>query len=40
MGANKKTPPLTEEQDTEYVYCCGGIQPIVIPEEPESEEDA
>lgn len=39
MEANKITTPLIEEQDPEYVYSCGGIQPIVIPEDLESEEE-
>lgn len=40
MEANKITKPLIEEPEPEYVYSCGGIQPIVIPEELESEEEA
>ena len=39
MEANKISKPLIEEQDPEYDYFCGGIQPIVIPEELKSEEE-
>ena len=39
MDANKITKTPIEEQEPEYIYFCGGIQPIVIPEELESEEE-
>ena len=35
-----KVKPISEEQKTEYDYFCGGIQPIVIPEERDIEEEA
>ena len=39
MDTKKTTESLIEEQDTEYCYMCGGIQPIIIPRMEESEEE-
>ena len=30
---------VTEKQEAEYCYMCGGIQPVILPEMDESEED-
>ena len=39
MDVKKTDESIIEEHETEYCYVCGGLQPIIIPQMEESEEE-